>query len=395
MIGRIGPMIAAALSDAAPKAPSLAADIQREPATITLDTFVVRSTQPQILALGEASHGNEDVLRARNRLIRRLANQRLIRWVALETGYAEARLLDRFVRGGVGEAEDVAKHGFTSGFGAFSENAALLRDLRAVNLVRPKGDRIGIIGIDLSLGGPLDSAPTMAPVRCALEAVTNPARREALRTAFEEAVKPGLATIAVTGEQKAGFHALARRLQAVLPPTASREAQTCARIVEQSAAVFDSMPRVITPGSIPTDAWISISRRDKAMAANALDILRRSGGKSLLLFAHTSHVLKVPRRGGQWATQQRPPRSMGEFLHQHLGKLYFVLAQVERAPAKDASVPDLITTMKIHCAGPCVVPTTTQLEHSPAIVRVGINGNDEQLIDRSAADEFLFDPRGN
>lgn len=388
--GQIGSLVAAALSLAAPDASTLAAGAERAPATVPLQTLAFSSTRPRILALGEASHGNEDVLRARNRLVRRLADGKAIRWVALETGYAEARLLDRFVRGGFGEAEDVAKRGFTSGFGSLSENVALLRALREINLMRPESERIGVFGIDLSLGGPLDSAPTITPVLCALEAIADPALHEALRIAFEEAVKPGLANATVTDEQKARFDALASRLRALLPATASSEARTCSRIVEQSAAVFNAVPRVIAPGSIPTDAWISITRRDRAMAANALDAFRRSGGKSLLLFAHTSHVLKSPRRGGQWRTQKRPPRSMGEFLHQHLGNRYFALAQVERAPTKSASVPDLIGMTKVDCAEPCVFRTAKRPRHWPAIVRIGINGNDEQLVGFNDADGFLF-----
>jgi len=53
------------------------------------------------IAVGEASHGADPMLFARNRLIRELAAEGRISWVALETGYAEA-LLDRFVRGDPG-----------------------------------------------------------------------------------------------------------------------------------------------------------------------------------------------------------------------------------------------------------------------------------------------------
>ena len=73
--------------------------------------FAARSipsaTTPGIIAIGEASHGNERMLQERNRVIMELAAAHRISWVALETGYAEARLLDRFVRGGPGEPEEV------------------------------------------------------------------------------------------------------------------------------------------------------------------------------------------------------------------------------------------------------------------------------------------------
>ena len=359
---------------------------------VPLDAAALPGGGRQVLALGESSHGNEEMLRARNRLILQLVDQGRIRWVALETGYAESRLLDAFVRGGAGDAADVAKRGFTSGFGAFEANVALLRALRAANARRAQRNRVGVIGIDLSLGGPLDSAPTMAPVRCALEGVGDERRRAALTAAFLEAVKPGLAAPTVTDRQKAAFHELASQLRSSLLPTASTEARTCARIVTQSAAVFDGVPASFTPGSIPSDAWVSVSRRDEAMAANVLDALHRSAGKSVFLFAHTSHVLKSPRRGGQWSMQEHPPISMGEVLRQRLGSRYFVIAQIESAPAKTSPVPDLIASYPAKCTEPCVVRADARPQLRTTALRIGINGSDEQVIDATAADAFLIVP---
>jgi len=360
-----------------------------------LDAAAFPHGKQHVLALGESSHGNEDMLRARNRLILQLADQGRISWVALETGFAESRLLDAFVRGGAGDAADIAKHGFTSGFGNFEANVALLRELRAANAQRAARDQVGIIGIDLSLGGPLDSAPTMAPVQCALEGVEDAKRRVTLTAKFLEAVKPGLVAPTVTAQQKAAFHELADRLSSSLPPTASAEARACARIVMQSAAVFDSIPASVTPGSIPNDAWVSISRRDEAMAANALDALHRSAGKSLFLFAHTSHVLKSARRGGQLRTQKHPPISMGEVLRQRLGSRYYALAQVESAPVNGSHVPDLIAAFRTKCTKLCVVLANARPKLRRTTLRIGINGNDEQLIDTAAADAFLIMPRQN
>ncbi|MFV0623716.1 erythromycin esterase family protein [Sphingomonas sp. ac-8] len=389
-----GGVAAIAMIAAAPLGASLPArSVDDAAGIVPLDADAFPIGEQQILALGEASHGNEDILRARNRLILQLVDEGRIGWVALETGFAESRLLDAFVRGGAGEAADVAKHGFTSGFGAFEANVALLRDLRAANALRAERDKVGVIGIDLSLGGPLDSAPTMAPVRCALEGVGDAKRRATLTARFLEAVKPGLGAPTVTTRQKAAFRDLADRLNAALSPTASVEARTCGRIVLQSAAVFDGIPTAVTPGSIPNDAWISVSRRDEAMASNALNALRRSAGKSVVLFAHTSHVLKVARRGGQWRTQEHPPTSMGEVLRQRLASRYYVIANVEPAPADGSQVPDLIPAFRTDCAKPCVVLADARPTLRRSTVRIGINGSDEQLIDTAAADAFLILPQ--
>ena len=392
LLTRFVQIAAAALSFTAPAA-SPASGLGGESAAAPFDAASLpRSIGPRIIAIGESSHGNEDMLQARNRLIMQLVDREAISWVALETGYAEARLLDRFVRGDAGEPEEVATRGFTSGFGKLAGNVSLLRELRAANLTRSEQQRVGIIGIDLSLGGPLASAPTMAPAMCALEGVENPMRREALTRKFADAVKPGLAGPSVTDEQKAAFRKVNDRLQASLAPTASFEARACARIVAQSATVLDALPKVVTPGSIPSDAWISVSRRDEAMAANALAAFRRSTDKSVLLFAHTSHVLKSPRRGGQWSTQARPPRSMGEVLQERLRGRYTVIAQIERAPASGAAAPDLVDALAIKCAGPCVVPVPERWKEEGPAFRIGINGIDEQIVDIDAADGFLLVP---
>lgn len=385
---------AIAMASAAAAGASLPArSIDRGSAIVPLDAAAFPKGRQQVLALGESSHGNEDMLRARNRLILELVVQGRIGWVALETGFAESRLLDAFVRGGPGDAADVAKRGFTAGFGNFDANVELLRELRAANARRAAPNKVGVIGIDLSLGGPLDSAPTMAPVRCALDGIGDAKRRAVLTAKFLEAVKPGLAAPTVTEQQKAAFRQLAGRLGGSLPPTASVEARTCARIVMQSAAVFDGIPASVTPGSIPNDAWVSVSRRDEAMATNALDALHRSAGKGLFLFAHTSHVLKSPRRGGQWRTQERPPISIGEVLRQRLGSGYYVIAQVEPAPVDGSRPPDLITAFRTTCPKPCVVLANARTKLRSTTLRIGINGNDEQLIDAAAADAFFIMPR--
>ncbi|HVI97452.1 MAG TPA: erythromycin esterase family protein [Sphingomonas sp.] len=350
-----------------------------------------RLPQPGIIALGEASHGNEAMLRERNRFIMELAAAGRISWVALETGFAEARLLDRFVKGAPGDAADVAKRGFTSGFGAFAGNVALLTMLRKFNATHPSGERIGIAGVDLSLGGPLASAPTMAPVECALEGVVDRAHREELRTAFTAAVRPGLQAPSVSDAQKMAFHALSDRLAAAIDRTASPDARQCAAIVGQSAIVLDALPEKSGGGGIPPDAWISVSRRDAGMAANAAAILARSHGKSILLFAHTSHVLNAPMQGGRWSTQAQPPESMGQHLAAQLGKRYQVIAQIESASRGDRSTPDLASALAIDCAATCLVPSARLGKLGTMRVRIGINHDDDQLVvPMSAASFFLL-----
>jgi erythromycin esterase-like protein len=328
------------------------------------------------------------MLLVRNRLIHELAEKGSIPWVALETGYAEALLLDRFVRGGPGTASDVAAKGFTWGFGNLTGNVALLEDLRAINAGKPVGKQVGIVGIDLSLGGPLGSAPMMSPVECALNGVHDAALRESLRANFSKAVIPGFTQAQVSEEAKTTFRKLSGQLTPSIDPAAPEYTHHCALIVTQSAADFDALPTLSGEHGIPADAWRCLSKRDEAMAANALTALAHAEGGSILLFAHTSHVLNAPMLGGRFSGQQQPPQSMGETLRRALGSRYVVIAEiVPLKPAPASAPPDLLQLLHPECNEPCMMSASGLQLHQ---VRIGINGDDQELINPMTAGDFYL-----
>jgi erythromycin esterase-like protein len=346
------------------------------------------SHQPIIIGGGEASHGGEAMLTARNHLIHELAERGRISTVALETGYAEALLLDRYVRGGPGMASEVAAKGFTWGFGNLSGNVALLEDLRAINARKPANKQIGIVGIDMSLGGPFGSAPTMAAVNCALDGVRDAALRESLRASFSTAVIPGLTRPEVSNEAKAAFYELSRKLTASIEHDAPESVRECAVNVSESAAVLDALPTLPGDHGIPADAWRSISQRDQATAANVLTALSLARGGNILLFAHTSHILNAPMRGRRFSGQQQPPQSMGSILRRSLGSRYLAIAQIEPVtPAPADPPPDLFELLHPTCSEACMIRPVGLQGHE---VRIGINGNDEQLIDPMTAASFYL-----
>jgi erythromycin esterase-like protein len=352
--------------------------------------FVARSIltlhRPMIIAVGESSHGAEPMLLARNRLVRELAEEGRISWVALETGYAEALLLDHYVRGGSGTPADVAAKGFTWGFGNLAGNVALLEELRTINLGKPGSKQIGIVGIDLSLGGPLGSAPMMAPVACALDGVRDPALRESLRASFSRAVLPGLGPADVPEQAKSEFRALSVRLTSSMDHDAPESARQCTLIVTESAAAYDLLPKLTADHSMPPDAWRGISARDDAMAKNAMAALAHAEGGNILLFAHTSHILNASMSGRRFSGQIQPPESMGEILQRSLGNRYLAIAQVEPVkPTPSSPPPDLLLLLHPECEAPCMVRAD---KLQPRQVRIGINGDDQELIDPMTAASF-------
>lgn len=328
------------------------------------------------------------MLLARNRLIHELAVEDRISWVALETGYAEALLLDRFVRGGPGKSSEVAAQGFTWGFGNLKANTALLEDLRAINAGKNASRQIGIVGIDLSVGGPWGSAPMMSPVNCALDGVRDASLRETLRSDFSKAVIPGLTQSKVSEDAKITFRRLSDQLTSSIDRHAPEYTHRCASIVAQSAAVLDVLPILSGDKGIPADAWRCLGKRDEAMAANAIAALDDAEDKSILLFAHTSHVLNAPMIGGRFSSQQQPPRSMGETLHRILGSRYLAIAEIEPvATPLPGDPPDLEQLLHPVCDQPCMfIGNQIRLDK----VRIGINGDDQQQIEPANAAAFYL-----
>jgi len=282
----------------------------------------------------------------------------------------------------------VAARGFTWGFGNLPGNVALLDELRAHNVGKPAGRQVGIVGIDLSLGGPLGSAPMMTPVECALDGVHDAALRESLKASFSKAVIPGLTQAQVSEEAKTAFRKLSDQLASSIGRDAPESAHHCAVIVAQSAAVLDALPALPAGHGIPADAWRSMSKRDEAMAMNALTALENAGGRSILLFAHTSHVLSAPMLGGRFSGQQQPPESMGETLRRSLGSRYVAIAEIEPVKADPAGAPPgLFELLHPACDEPCMMSAGGVQLHQ---VRIGINGDDEQLIDPATAASFYL-----
>lgn len=107
----------------------------------------------------------------------------------------------------------------------------------------------------------------------------------------------------------------------------------------QSAADLDALPTLSGDHGIPADAWRCLSKRDEAMAANALAALAHAEGASILLFAHTSHILNAPMVVGRFSGQQQPPQSMGETLRHALGRRYVAIAEIEPVSPIPASAP--------------------------------------------------------
>lgn len=88
----------------------------------------------QLLGLGEALHGGEEILTLRNRLFQRLVEAYGYSAIAFESSFPRGRAIDEFVAGcGPADYEAVQEAGFSHGFGPLAANRELVEWMRQYN----------------------------------------------------------------------------------------------------------------------------------------------------------------------------------------------------------------------------------------------------------------------
>src|SRR3990170_4727755 len=89
----------------------------------------------ELLGLGEALHGGEDILILRNRLFQRLVEAHGYSAIAIESSFPRARVVNEYVAGrGPAAYEAVQETGFSHGFGRLDANHELVEWMRRYNV---------------------------------------------------------------------------------------------------------------------------------------------------------------------------------------------------------------------------------------------------------------------
>ena len=346
--------------------------------------------EARVVALGEASHGAEEILVLRNDVFRNLVESKGFSAIALETGYAESLRIGDYIEGGPGDAADVARTSFTSGFGNFQANVELIAWMREYNRTRPAARQLRLFGVDLSLGGPMGSSATAAPVECALRALQRSSRVEAdrLGQAFSSRVERLVSEPReLSPADHMAYEAFTRDLEATAGRAGDPQAAHCATIARQAGDVHRVAPTP-APGGVPPDAWRALEARDLAIADNTLWALEQLGpaGK-LLVFAHNSHVMNAARRGGHLSGLARPPRSMGQRLRDTLGTDLVIIS--EAAPGTSRGQQEFGDVLRTARTAPFLLdlrpasgPVRAWLDRTQ---RLRSNGDSEALVAPASA----------
>ncbi|BCJ49272.1 erythromycin esterase [Actinoplanes sp. NBRC 14428] len=311
--------------------------------------------RPRLLALGEPTHGEDDLLRVRNDLFRGLVEEHGYRTITIESDCLRGELVDAYVATGAGDPDEVMARGFSHGWGAFAGNRELVGWMRAYNDGRPAADRVRFAGFD----GPLEITGAESPrqaltglhayLAAGVDADLLPCTAETLdRLLGPDDRWPDPAAMR-DPSASAGRTADARRLRLLADDlVALLDARTPELIAGSSREDWDRARlygRTAT-GLLSYHYWMAdtspgrltrlLGVRDSMMAANLLALADRG---PTLVSAHNSHL---QRTRSSMTLGDTPLHwwSAGAIVDAHLGDVYaFVATAVGTIHHHDVGTP--------------------------------------------------------
>ncbi|MGW9046561.1 erythromycin esterase family protein [Streptomyces lydicus] len=318
------------------------------------------SARPQLLALGEPTHGEDTLLDLRNELFRQLVEQEGYRTIAMESDCMRGLVVDDYVTSGTGTLDEVMEHGFSHGWGTSAANRELVRWMRAYNDGRPAPERLRFAGFD----GPLEITGAASP----RQALT------ALHGYLTARVDAGLfPCTAETLDRLLGADDRWTNTAAMMDPAqsvgTSAEANELRLLADDLVSLLDEQtPHLITAtsrddwdrarlygrtatGLLRYHSWMAdsspsrmtrlVALRDRMMADNLRAVAERGPA---LVHAHNGHLQReksTMRMGGlplEWW-------SAGALVSAHLGEEYAFLATALgtlRHQGVDTPAPDTV-----------------------------------------------------
>ncbi|TDD46763.1 erythromycin esterase family protein [Kribbella antibiotica] len=262
------------------------------------------AVKPRLLALGEPTHQENDLLRVRNGLFRELVEQEGYRAIALESDCLMGLVVDDYVTQGVGELDEVMARGFSHEWGGLAGNRELVEWMRAFNEGRE--DPVRFAGFDgpLEITGPASPRQVFTTLHTYLatwlDADLLPCTADALDALLgsdERWINPDTM---MDPTQSIGRTPEADRLQLLAGElTALADTQAPYLIAQASREAWDRarLYARTCSGLMRYHYWMAdtsdrriarlLAQRDLMMAENLLDLVDRG---PTLVFAHNSHL---------------------------------------------------------------------------------------------------------
>ncbi|GAA2232065.1 erythromycin esterase family protein [Promicromonospora sukumoe] len=303
--------------------------------------------RPQILALGEPTHGAHALLDGRNALFRQLVEDHGFRTIALETDCLAGQVVDDYVTTGRGDLDDVMARGLSHEWGAFPGNRELVRWMRAHNARAddaglPASERLRFAGFD----GPLEISAAASP-RAALvglhdylAARVDGALLPCTADALDRMIGPDDAwtepAAMMDPSRSVGQSAEARELRLVADDLAALLDTHAPQLLDASSQ--DEWERARLYGRTATGLlryhfWMAdpsparmtrlLGARDAMMAANLLALADRG---PVLVNAHNSHLRRTRSTMTMWDHPRLEWWGAGALVSRRLGDRYAFLA---------------------------------------------------------------------
>lgn len=244
----------------------------------------------QIVALGEATHGNAEFQQLRLEVLQRLVTCG-VRSIALEADFGGCEAVNRYICGGAGSAREAAA---ALGFAIYrtGQTEELIEWMRGYNESAAPGEELRFYGFDMQRY----AYSYRYLLEAAQAAGLDTSELEALWDEDTQAYSSD-----VTGQQREEAF---RAVQAQLPEQ-DDVARHFADILLQNRALGQYLD---DPGALN-------EQRDRMMADNVLWILRQEqarGSRRILICGHNNHVKRTAQSG-----------AMGSLLAGELGSGYF------------------------------------------------------------------------
>jgi erythromycin esterase-like protein len=279
------------------------------------------------ILLGESTHGSREYYRERARLTERLIREQGVNGVAIEGDWSATYRVNLYVRGlGSDRTAAEALRGFTS-FPAWMWGNEEFRDfverLRALNLERPAGQRVGLYGMDV-----YDLFDSAEAVRTYLAgAAPDAARRAAAHyRCFTRYGRDKWAYGTATRDPRRSCRSQAQAVLAEvrrLPRPADPVAAETLFAALRSAASVAAAEEYFRTAAVGSLAW---NVRDRHMADNVDEIAEHVEGTSggpgkLVLWSHNTHS------GDARATvaAERGELNLGQLMRQRHGEAAFLV----------------------------------------------------------------------
>ena len=255
----------------------------------------------RIIGLGEATHGNAEFQQLKLDVFKLMVEKYGVRAFALEGDYGGCEVVNRYIHGGAGTAQEAAA---AIGFPIYrTEQMAQLIDwMRNYNATAKEGEDLRFYGFDMQIYENnykylLEAAKTYA------------VPTEELEQLWDK--QEGKYSASYTADQKAKVIEEVKQELLQLNDSTTAQAVHFADILLQNIAlgkVFDNMSK-------------GVVLRDSLMFVNTHWIMEQEearGNKCIFISGHNGHIQRVHDYG-------KDGKAMGALLSDELGKAYFVI----------------------------------------------------------------------